>query len=172
MKITKKYFLSNISPVLTNDHITTIKSKDINEFKIGKNFFYEQLNPEIIKIQSWLNSHFQDNIDLNDSAVAFRKECSYLDLFEPHRKNYYFLRLDIKSFFHNIQVQDIKKTFSNYFENEYVDSKRRQTLLNGFINLVTFKVPKKFHNEDFRKKESYQWDLSPHPLFQILYLEN
>ncbi|MCB4759757.1 MAG: reverse transcriptase family protein, partial [Sulfurovum sp.] len=110
-------------------------------------------NDNLLAFHRVLNREFQKVIPLNNAAVAFRKNKSYLDLFEPHRKNYYFLRLDIKAFFHSIQIDDIKKTFSTYFEDEYIDNDKTQTLIDAFINLVTYKVPDNSFNEDFRGKQ-------------------
>jgi len=152
--ITKKQFKDNISSIISDGIVPEIKPGDINEFKIGKNYFYEiKKNKNLIKIQKWINSYFQENIQLNNSAVAYRKNFSYLHLFEPHRKNYHFLRLDIKSFFHSIVIEDIIEVFQEYFKDEFIDENKVQSLIEAFINIITYKVPIDSNNEIFREKQ-------------------
>lgn len=149
----KEYFLKNIKNIHKTSLIQKISSKNINEFKIGKNYFYEINNDELLKVQKWINNYFQENIPLNNAATAFRKKISYLHLFEPHKKSYYFLRLDIKSFFHTIEVNDVKDIFKEYFENSFIDKNKKQSLLQAFLNIITYKIPKKSANKIFRGKQ-------------------
>jgi len=146
-----KKFLKNI---LKNNTIPLVKKENINEFRIGKSYFYElRDNNDLLSIPKNINIAFQRNIPLNNAVVSFRKNKSYLDLFEPHSKNYYFLRLDIKAFFHSIEARDIKDIFSSYFEDNHMDDDKKQTLINAFINIVTYIVPNDSPNEDFRGKK-------------------
>ena len=149
-KINKKYFLTYLQPIIEKGIVTTIKKEKVKEYKLGKHYFYEITDEKIRYIHEWLNKSFQKNIDLNNSSIAYRKGYSYLNLFEPHRHNYYFLRLDIKSFFHSIQMSDIIAVFEPYFDNEHIDEKKKQKLIDGFINLVTFKIPVSFKNKEFK----------------------
>jgi len=153
-KITKKVFKKFLQNILADNNIPSITQTNINEFKIGKSYFYElKDNDNLLAVHRVLNTAFQNGIALNNAAIAFRKNKSYLDLFESHRKNYYFLRLDIKAFFHSIQIDDIKKSFSQNFEDEFIDDDKTQTLIDAFINLVSYKVPDDSPNEDFRGKQ-------------------
>ncbi len=148
--IIHKYFFNKI---IVNDNVSTISIKDIREFSIGKNFFYEIKNDNIISLHKKLNEIFSENIELNNASVAFRKKLSYLHLFEPHRKNYFFLRLDIRSFFHSIQIEDLREIFKSYIsENEYIDKEKKQSLLDAFLNIVTYKIPNNSKNTKFRDK--------------------
>ncbi|MBO2642848.1 reverse transcriptase family protein [Shewanella algae] len=61
-------------------------------------------------------------LPLNSSSVAYRKGLSYFDFFRPHLKGKYFLRLDIKSFFHSITIDSIIRTFDSHIKG----SKRRE----------------------------------------------
>ena len=70
----------------------------------------------------------------------------------PHRNNYHFLRLDIKSFFHSINIEDIKKVFEQYFDNDTIGKKKKQSLLNVFLRLTTYKIPKTSPNEEYGEK--------------------
>jgi len=153
-KITKEVLKKFLKDILKDDTVTLIKNENINEFKIGKSYFYElKDNDNLLAIHKSINIIFQHNIPLNNAVVSFRKNKSYLDLFEPHIKNYYFLRLDIKSFFHSIDTDDIKYILSTYFEDDYIDNDKKQTLIDAFINLVTYKVPDDSPNKDFRGKK-------------------
>ncbi len=153
-KITKKSFKNFVKEILVDDKVQNLSEKDISEFKIGKNYFYSiKNNKNLLLIQRVINRVFQNEIPINNSATAFRKNYSYLHLFEPHRKNYHFLRLDIRSFFHSIQVNDIKKILEEYFENEYIDDENNQTLIEAFINIITYKIPEDSSNEKFRTKQ-------------------
>lgn len=165
IKITKKKFKEIIENLHIDGEVSPIKNEHINEFKIGKNFFYAlKESDELIKIQKYFNDIFQESIPLNNAAVAFRKNLCYLHLFEPHRKNYHFIRLDIKSFFHSINIEDIKAAFQKYFITEddltkdkiadaYIDENKTQTLIDAFINLVTYKIPENSDNEKFNGKQ-------------------
>ena len=131
MKLYKEQLLKHIQPFLEdNELVKGIDIKKINEFKIGKSYFYEIINhQELLKFHNWLNEYFLEKIEINNAAKAFVSESSYLHFFEPHINSYHFLRLDIKSFFHSIQIEDIKKVFEPYFENDSIGKKKKQSLL-------------------------------------------
>lgn len=153
-KITKKIFKNFLKEILVNDQVANLTEKNVKEFKIGKNYFYSIINNQnLIQIQKKINKIFQKAIPLNNSAIAFRENYSYLHLFEPHRKNYHFLRLDIRSFFHSIDIMDIQEGLEEYFENEYIDDNKKQTLLKAFLNIITYTIPEESDNIDFRKKQ-------------------
>jgi len=154
-KITASLIRNLTKNLLVDNLIPEIKKKDTNEFKIGNNFFYEMKNEKIQHIQRIINIIFQKNIPLNNSAIAFRKNLSYLHLFEPHRKNYYFLRLDIKSFFHSIEMNYLKEGLEIYFDekDKYINKEKKQTALDGCINLITYKIPNDSLNEKFKNQQ-------------------
>ncbi len=102
-----------------------------------------------------LNTRFLSEISLNSSAVAYRKEKSYLDFFEPHTSSYRFLRLDIKSFFHSISEELVRDVFSSYFSDElfFDNENNKQSLLDAFINLTFIKVDENFSDLLLRGKK-------------------
>jgi hypothetical protein len=164
-KITKNVFKKFLQNILLNNTVPPIKQENVNEFKIGKSYFYELKDkPNLLAIHKGINTAFQNSIPLNNAVVAFRKNKSYLDLFETHTKNYYFLRLDIKAFFHSIEINDVERIFEAYFITEkdlkkkqknlaYIDEDSKQTLIDSFVNIVSYKVPNDSSNEDFRGKQ-------------------
>lgn len=153
-KLYKEQLLNHIKPFLDDSELVKgIEQKQVNEFKIGKSYFYEIVNSgELLKFHDWLNEYFLEKIEINNASNAFVSDKSYLHFFEPHRKNYHFLRLDIKSFFHSVNIEDIKKVFEQYFDNDIIGKKNKQSLLNVFLRLTTYKIPKTSPNEEFREK--------------------
>jgi len=152
--MSKVNLLSLFNALVQNGTVPTLQKENINEFVIGKNYFYQIVtNEKFVHAQNVINKVFQEAIPINNAAVAFRKKLSYLHLFEPHSKNYHFLRLDIKSFFHSVNINDVRSVFQAYFEEDYIDEYMMQSLLDAFINIVTYKVPDDSPNEIFRGKE-------------------
>lgn len=153
-QITKKNFLNYIETLFNDENIIPSLSADIiDELLIGNSYYYTTNNKEIIKVQEWFNQYFQENIPLNNSVTGFRKKYSYLHLFEPHRQNYNFLRLDIRSFFNSIRINDIRESFKEYFEDDFIHINKRQSLIDVFINLITYIVPENSENKKFSGKQ-------------------
>lgn len=151
-KISKNHFKEQLKHVLVEGIVPEIAKDDIHEFYLEGNYFYKITDKYINNIHDWLNNYFQLNIPLNSAVTAFRKDLSYLNFFEPHKNSYHFLRLDIKSFFHSISIEDIKIIFLNYFENDYIDENKKQLLIDSFINIISYRIPSKSNNEFFRNK--------------------
>ncbi|MDM5264578.1 reverse transcriptase family protein [Sulfurovum sp. XTW-4] len=150
MNLLHKPFFKSI---IVNNKVPVISKEEIKEFSIGKNYFYKIENKNITSLHKQINKIFVEKIPLNNASVAFRKNRSYLHLFEPHRNNYNFLRLDIRSFFHSIEVKYIKKIFKNYIaDDEYIDKENTQSLLAAFINVITYEVPENSQNQKFKGK--------------------
>lgn len=153
-KINKQSFVGKIQNILLGGIVPENSNNKVVEFKIGKKYFYKiNNNNELVMVQKWFNGYFQEKVPLNNSAIAFRKNLSYLNLFEPHRKNYYFLRLDIKSFFHSVNTEDIKNIFKEYFEHDFIDEDKKQSLVDAFLNIITYKIPSDSENENFRDRK-------------------
>lgn len=141
--------------------VPPISKENIKEFQIGKSYFYTiknkskfqiKYNKKIYCIYDILNAHFAKSIPLNNATTSFRKDFSYLNFFELHRNNYHFIRLDIRSFFHSINIEDVKKVFRSYFHDTYIDENKTQHIIDAFINLVTYEIPKNSTNENFKGK--------------------
>ena len=143
-KFKSKFVQNVIDGLKVGGDVPSISEENVDEFKIGKNYFYKIRNADqLISAQKRLNVFLLNNIPLNQAAVAFRNKFSYLNLFEPHRKNYFFLRLDIRSFFHSINIKDIEDVFSFYFD---------EALLKDFINIVSYELPISSKNKKFINK--------------------
>ncbi|MGO2130180.1 MAG: reverse transcriptase family protein [Pseudoalteromonas prydzensis] len=138
---------------------------EVVEFQSGKKFFYKvQQHSDLSKCHNSLVLRFLNNIPLNNSAKAFRPKISYLNFLEPHRKNYNFLRLDIKNFFHSISEDLLKESFDSYFDAQIVNTKTRALLIDSFINLVTIDLPKGSKNKDFLEKKILPIGFSTSPV--------
>jgi hypothetical protein len=135
-----------VIPVIPNDQII--------QFKIGQRFVYAVKHDSKIRAyHEALNNKFLNLIPLNNAAKAFRKGGSYFEFLEPHRFNYNFLRLDLKSFFHSINEETMKDVFSNYFEDQTIeDGATKQKLLDSFLNLVCLQLPVTNKNKSFAGK--------------------
>ncbi|VEL97255.1 reverse transcriptase (RNA-dependent DNA polymerase) [Alteromonas sp. 76-1] len=148
-KLDKKLFFDilNIEEQVLNPFV----EDQVSSFKIGRKFVYALGDRSREKLyQQELNQRFLYKIPLNNAAKAFRKHTSYFDFLEPHRYNYNFLRLDIKSFFPSITKPSIVETFSHYIEDELVvDDTGEKLLLNCFVDLVTFTIPSHSANRKF-----------------------
>jgi len=131
--------------------IVPINPKFIDEFKIRKKYLYRfKQDHQLIKVHQNLLDNFLVKIPLNDSAIAFRKNLSYLNFIEPHRRSFHFMRLDLKSFFHSITENLLVDCFKSYFEDSYIDEQSTQKLINSFINIVSYRVPLNSKNDTFR----------------------
>ncbi len=157
-KIDKKQFINQILSGKEDNplpkKVLPIKNDSIKEFKVKRKFIYcVNGNENLVDIHNRLLNNFLNQIPLSKPAIAFRKNLSYLDLFEPHKNNYYFMRLDIKDFFHSITEELISDRFETYFENEFFDEVKTQRLLQSFINLVTYTIPTSSENEKHKGKK-------------------
>jgi RNA-directed DNA polymerase len=168
IKINKKQFLYEIlkeEPESSDKPVPEISSNEVREFKLGNNYFYELFDISPAKpIQRSLIDNFLSKIELNNACTAFRENLSYLNFLEPHKNGYHFLRLDIKSFFHSINKSDLEKAFEPYFENEAIDSESEQTLLDAFLNIVTYKVPETSPNSKLQGKHILPIGFSSSPV--------
>ncbi len=157
-KVNKKSIL-NLLPkkerfILKEKSLGEIKKESVKEIIIDNNSYY-QLNPAspLSNIHDKINTQILKNIPLNNSAVAFRSGISYLNLFEPHRSGYYFLRLDIKSFFHSISLELLRDSLTPYFEDEFINDNNDQLILDAFINLITYTIPSNSPNTSNRGRK-------------------
>ncbi|WP_416768268.1 reverse transcriptase family protein [Sulfurimonas sp. ST-25] len=125
---------------------------DINEFSVGKNFFYSLTADKTKKLQKTISKFLQEKIDLNNSVTSYRKGYSYFDFLLPHKANYHFTRLDIRSFFHSIREEDVRYVLNEYFFDQKI-SDTNQKIIDAFINLVMLDIPESSLNEYYHGKK-------------------
>ncbi|OOM78320.1 reverse transcriptase [Clostridium puniceum] len=92
-----------------------------------------------VSYKKYLEVHLREEVDNNYLESNSRKDVSK-DCLQPHLRNYIgkktcYIRIDIKSFFDSINLDLIKKIFSNYFTPK--DSFLKDELLEIFSQIVT-----------------------------------
>lgn len=130
----QKILLSQIERNLYLDKISSLSTVKKYHKKKGR---YYGLTPDTVYGEKVRNlASLLKQIPLNSACVAYRDNYCYFDFFKPHLKGEYFLRLDIKNFFHSIEEKDIRKVFSNHVRNDlsYQDA-QVTTLLTQFVTL-------------------------------------
>ncbi|MBB6115477.1 hypothetical protein F4826_002401 [Rahnella inusitata] len=173
--IDKKFFKTAIASkdLFENDIFPPIPSKYVFEKKLKKRYVYSlKKDSAIFNAQQNIIDLFLRKIDVNNCAVGFRKDKSYLNFLEPHSGNYYFLRLDIRNFFHSIDEKLLKDCFSPYFKDEFIDAENKQKLISSFLNLVTFHVGKSYGNIDFVGKKIVPVGFPSSPFISNIYFRN
>lgn len=124
----------------------------VRESKIKNKYIYSLFGNESIRINAIhenLNKTLLSRIPINHSATAYVKNKSYLDFIEPHRNNYYFLRLDIKNFFHYINKDLIRNSLSEHISNTPLLEGCTQTHLDFVCCALSIVLPDSFKNKDF-----------------------
>ncbi|OOE80926.1 hypothetical protein BZG25_04605 [Salinivibrio sp. ML198] len=125
------------------------------ETKIGNKFIYIPSGSErktINYIHESLNKNLFSRIPINQSATAYSKGKSYLNFLEPHRNNYYFLRLDLKNFFHFINGDTIKNAISEHVSSSAIMDGCIQSNLDFIVKALTITLPKESKNKEFSEK--------------------
>ncbi|EPX9396171.1 reverse transcriptase family protein [Citrobacter freundii] len=168
-KITKKILIEKIL-VLNKDEIdeyfqAEILDSDVIEKKHKNKFMYSlSYGNKFRKIQSNINSELNQILELNNSAIAYRTGLSYFDFLEPHSKNYHFLRMDISSFFHSLNPEDVKSSLSQYIDNDVVNEKHNQNLIDVILKCITYKIPTKCQNKKIHEAIILPMGFSTSPL--------
>lgn len=160
-----KYELINIG---INKKFNPIITTDYEEIKLNSNYLYSINNKEIEKKQKNIAKALSNKIQLNSSSVAYKKHLSYYDFLLPHKDNYNFIRLDIKSFFYSIKEKYIRKAFANYFKN--IDNTKELLLedeskaIDSFINIIMIDIQKNSKNIKYRDKKILPIGFSTSPI--------
>ncbi|MCU8150547.1 reverse transcriptase family protein [Vibrio vulnificus] len=159
-KLTTKAFISILSDE-TSDQLELLKKpiephgiSDVKQGKLGTKSIFK-LTPAKSQYLGRLNNKFFCHIQVNNSAVAYVEKKSYLDMFEPHRKNTNFLRIDIKYFFHSINREILAEALSPYVTNEifFESGKVKQSLLDALLNLVSLRVSTEYNDQSLHNKD-------------------
>ncbi|MBG5979461.1 RNA-directed DNA polymerase [Proteus mirabilis] len=171
-KITKKILLEQILDVKKEDIDAflqnNINDSDVSEKKIKSKYTYTINDNKLKKIQSNINEFLTQIIDLNNAAIAYRKGLSYFDFIEPHAKNYHFIRMDISSFFHSLDVKDIQEALYQYVDNDVVNDTHNQKLIDVIMNCITYTIPITANNEKYHNITVLPMGFSTSPLISNL----
>ncbi|MFK2822074.1 reverse transcriptase family protein [Arcobacter sp. YIC-80] len=151
--INLQYELSTLGITSKFQNISNIQ---YSEKCINENYFYKVIDKDLEKVQKKLASSLANKIETNLSSFAYRKGVSYFDFLLPHKDNYNFLRLDIKSFFHSIKEKYIRKTFENYLKNvdnnSFLKMEDDSLAIDSFLNMITLKLPTVCSNTKYHNK--------------------
>lgn len=99
---------NNVIPEILKCPVLDNEVNGFRYFSIAKNSFLYNTNKRI-------SEYLAQDIPTNSASVGFKKGKSYLDFFLPHVKNQYFLRLDIKNFFHSIPYENVSQLIDDIF---------------------------------------------------------
>lgn len=89
----------------------------------------------IYKLQKNLLDKFLLDIPLPNCVCGFVKGKSYLDFLEQHCSKDYYLRLDIKDFFHSLKAFKVKEVMDEYIH--VSDIHKKKEILDDIVNIVT-----------------------------------
>ena len=146
--VTKTQYLENI---LNGSDIASLLVGDISEISIGKDYAYAiDKNSSFYNINKRLTNQIFEKIPLNNCAIGFRRGFSYYHFLHPHKNHYNFLRLDIKSYFHSLRFETIRRCLSPYFKNEIVGIESKVALIDNVLDFVTYIIPDSAKNKAFR----------------------
>ncbi|WP_046224050.1 reverse transcriptase family protein [Vibrio sp. ECSMB14106] len=135
--------------------LKSLPSTHFKETKVGKKFVYVPSGSErnhINAIHESLNKSLFSRIPINQAATAYSKNKSYLNFLEPHRNSYYFLRLDLKNFFHFINRTVVRNSISEHVSSSEVIEGCSQSNLDFIVNILTITLPDTSKNEEFSGK--------------------
>lgn len=94
-------------------------SPSVNEYFVGSDIFFSIVeNSDHHHINRRITNFIFNNVPLNSCACGFVKNTSYYDFLSPHISGYYFLRLDIKKFFHSFKIEYIESLLESFFSKE------------------------------------------------------
>lgn len=135
--------------------VSPLPFSNVKEGKCKNKYIYYTVGNSkeaIDKAQKYINEHIFNTIPTNRSSTAYQKEKSYLDFLEPHRANYFFLRLDIRNFFHSISIESIREALKSHISDEKISENFPQSSIDLIINLSTIELPKDAANKEFAGK--------------------
>ena len=146
-----------------NEGLLNDFSPSVNEFKVGcDNFFEISKDSEHKRINERITKFVLDKCPINSCACGFVQGKSYYDFLRPHIHGYYFLRLDIKKFFHSIPSSEVKILLSQHFNNEK-NGKKLSALDIAYMSII-HKVSTTFADKDLRGKEILPIGFSSSPV--------
>ncbi|EMQ2082834.1 TPA: reverse transcriptase domain-containing protein [Yersinia enterocolitica] len=173
-KIDKNYFVNNILnrkiDIIKDGEIKSITSDNVIEFTVKDKLLYSLGNGNLYSFpQKRINDFLFKFIPFNNASTAFKKDFCYFDFFKPHIGNSLFLRLDIKSFFHSINIDKLKDVLNKYVEDDFIDEKKNQKIIDSVINIISLDITLNSKNKYYINKKIIPIGFSSSPLISDLY---
>lgn len=130
--------LDSFSPSVTEHHVS-----DDFFFAIKEKTTHRNINKRITNL-------ILSQLPLNSSVCGFIKGKSYYDFLSPHITGYYFLRLDIRHFFHSIDESYVTTLLESLFSKD--KDKFNNSPFDLALSAVTHQVSKKNESEELNGK--------------------
>ncbi|WCR29479.1 reverse transcriptase family protein [Paenibacillus thiaminolyticus] len=139
-KFEKKVLRDSVSQyvdLLTEEQLLTAYYTKIIKKKDNSDRVIQCIDNEhmIYKIQKQLKNNFLDFIPLSNHAYGYVKGKSYYDYLKPHVKHGYYMKVDIKDFFHSIKEKKLRDVLKYYIDD--VSINENLTILDFIIKVVT-----------------------------------
>lgn len=138
-------------------------SPSVRESKVGPDSFFEIAQNSLHKdINDRITKFVLNKNPINSSACGFVAGKSYYDFLRPHITGYFFLRLDIKKFFHSIPVSEVRELLSQHF-NDTKNGAKYSALDIAYMS-VTHKVSNDHVDQDLKAREILPIGFSSSPI--------
>lgn len=135
----------------------------VKEMNVGGDSFFEivdgsdhsQINDRIIRV-------VLEKCPINSAAYGFVAGKSYFDYLKPHISGYYFLRLDVRDFFHSISVDSVKELLGSLFSKS--KNGKKFSPYDIALSTLTYKVKESNRNSELRDKTILPKGFSSSPI--------
>ncbi len=129
--------VSHYADILTNTHVNGNYHTKLIKKNNSENRIIHCINREtyIYKLQQQLKNNFFDFIPLSTYAYGYIKGKSYYDYLKPHVKCKYYMKLDIKDFFHSIKIEKLREVLRYYINDTLVTE--HEIILDFILRVVT-----------------------------------
>ncbi|HHQ4693969.1 TPA: reverse transcriptase domain-containing protein [Aeromonas veronii] len=142
--------LDSFSPSVTEHHVS-----DDFFFVIKEKTPHKSINKRITNL-------VLSQLPLNSSACGFIKGKSYYDFLSPHITGYYYLRLDIKHFFHSIDENHVFTLLESIFSKD--KEKFKNSPFDLALSAVTHQVSKNNESEEIKGRRILPIGFSSSPM--------
>ncbi|MGB0835706.1 MAG: reverse transcriptase family protein [Psychrobium sp.] len=160
-RISDEFFRSAV--LKGNSTLFNTFSPSVIERKVKGDIYFEiQKGTEHFHLNERITKLVLSQIPINSSACGFVQNKSYFDFLKPHVKGYYFLRLDIKKFFHSIPADEVKELLKQYFSDQ--KNGMNCSALDLALKSVLFTASDKCFDEELREKEILPIGFSSSPV--------
>lgn len=109
-------------PITLIEEAVEIAHRSIKKFRLPKKTggyrVISQPDGKTKAIQYWLVRNIFEKLPVHEVSMAYRKGISILDNADTHKKNKYFLKVDLKDFFPSIKFADIDSIIKEWHKKE------------------------------------------------------
>ncbi|MEB1054702.1 reverse transcriptase domain-containing protein [Citrobacter portucalensis] len=134
--------------------VQQLSSALVFESRLGRKIIYIPHSDYFSTFRKICDSLYDDylsQIPINMSAIAYVEGKSYFNFIEPHRNNFFFIRIDIRHFFPSITDELIRNSFRDYFSESAISDIVKQSHLDAIVNFLTLNILDSSINSDFKE---------------------